>query len=208
MTPLVDYLIAHRGAPAVSGTLYDYVLAGDGVYLGAENSHLYARVPVATGSVRGLADVGAAFSLKHGRIPHSMWDAISCRCLLDTADHREVMLAVSWSQRGYELTLPPQSGTASEVSYTPQPDTLLQAHSHHCLPAYFSETDNSDEQGLGLYGVLGKLDTSCPEVAVRLGAYGHFLPLAWEWVFEGDRQPFRDVHFDCSQTSEQGVRLQ
>jgi hypothetical protein len=61
------------------------------------------------------------------------------------------------------------------------------------MGAYFSRTDDADEQGLGLYAVVGRLDTDRPEVVLRAGCYGHFLPLPWEAVFEGERLPFRDM---------------
>ena len=44
--------------------------------------------------------------------------------------------------------------------------------------------------------MIGRLGTERPEVALRVGVYGYFLPVPWEAVFEGDRGPFRDVHFD------------
>lgn len=61
-----------------------------------------------------------------------------------------------------------------------------------------SRTDDADEQGLRLYGVVGHLDAERPEVALRIGAYGHFLPVPWEMVFQGERDPFRDVQFDAT----------
>ena len=35
-----------------------------------------------------------------------------------------------------------------------------------------------------------------PEVALRVGVYGAFIPVPWEDVFEGGRGEFRDAHFD------------
>jgi hypothetical protein len=43
------------------------------------------------------------------------------------------------------------------------------------------------------YAVVGRLDAEWPEVALRVGACGYFLPLPWESVFEGERGPFRDM---------------
>ena len=80
--------------------------------------------------------------------------------------------------------------------YRPPRDALLQIHSHGAYPAYFSATDDADEQGFGLYGVVGRLGSERPEVALRVGVYGYFLPVPLEAVFEGDRGRFRDVHFD------------
>lgn len=47
-------------------------------------------------------------------------------------------------------------------------------------------TDDADEQGFGLFGVLGRLNQGRPEVSLRVGIYGYFFPLPWGAVFDGD----------------------
>ena len=66
---MVEYLVARDGVPFRKGLAFDYVLAGDGVYLAAENDDLQVRVPVADCNVRGLPPVYPACNLKHGRLP-------------------------------------------------------------------------------------------------------------------------------------------
>jgi PRTRC genetic system protein A len=60
----------------------------------------------------------------------------------------------------------------------------MDIHSHGHMKAWFSGTDNTDEQGLRLYMVVGRLDTLLPEVELRLGVYGYFIPLSVEDVFD------------------------
>ena len=62
MGPLVDYLIARDGLPARRGLAYDYVVAGDGLFVVAENRFFAVRVPVATATVRGLPPNDPSFS--------------------------------------------------------------------------------------------------------------------------------------------------
>ena len=97
---------------------------------------------------------------------------------------------------GYRLVLPAQAVGPVQVVYRPLDHIVLEIHSHHRYPARFSATDDADEQRLCLYGVLGRLDRARPEVALRVGAYGHFLPVPWETVFAGDRGAFRDASFE------------
>ncbi len=59
--------MAREGVPERRGTLFDYVLAGDGVWLQTENERLRARVPVAMGRVRGLEPLGGVLELEHGK---------------------------------------------------------------------------------------------------------------------------------------------
>lgn len=201
--PLVDYLLARTGLPPRSGLAYDYVLARDGLYVVAGNAHLAVRVPVARCLVRGLAPVHAACTLRHGRLPAALWDeVVRVARLSATIGHETLLAVVHEPPCGYRLLRPPQVAGATRVVYRPSAGTVLEIHSHHCMPAYFSRTDDADEQGLRLYGVLGRLDGARPEVALRVGAYGHYLPLPWEAVFAGERGRVRDVHCDGPEESD------
>jgi PRTRC genetic system protein A len=191
---LVDYLVARNGPPPRCGLAYDYVLGGDGLYVVAENRYLAVRVPVALAVVRGLPPIYALLTLKAGRLPQGLWGrivAVAC-----ARPEREVLLAVSLEPSGYRLLRPPQLAGPTRVVYRPPRDALLQLHSHGAYPARFSRTDDADEQGFGLYCVVGRLGSEQPEVALRVGVYGYFLPVPWEAVFAGDRGPFRDVGCD------------
>jgi len=194
---MVEYLVARDGVPFRKGLAFDYVLAGDGVYVAATNDALDVRVPIADCEVRGLPLVYPTCNLKHGRLPRWIWAAIVWAAHVGYTGGREVLLAVTFDpNRGYRLTVPPQVAGPECVVYRPPTDAVLEIHSHGPHPAVFSTTDNRDELGLRLYGVVGRLGTERPEVSLRVGAYGHFLPVAWDSVFEGDRAPFRDVNFD------------
>jgi hypothetical protein len=194
---VVDYLVARHGPPPPAGIAYDYVLGGDGLFVAAGSPLLRVRVPLARCAVRGLPPLYAACALTHGRVPLALWDAIAAAAARAHAAGREVLLAVRHEPgAGYRLVCPPQVGAADRVVYRRLPDTLLEVHSHGPLAARFSPRDDADEQRLGLYGVLGGLDGPRPEVRLRAGAFGYFLPLPWEAVFAGDpadRSPFRDA---------------
>ena len=58
-------------------------------------------------------------------------------------------------------------------------------HSHNTMPAVFSGTDNADEKETRLYAVAGRLNRTFPEITVRAGCAGKFIPLNPEDVFEG-----------------------
>ena len=81
--------------------------------------------------------------------------------------------------------VPEQAGTASSLSYRPPAGVVAEFHSHGKTRAFFSGTDDRDEQGFRIYGVVGKLDTPWPELRLRVGVYGHFAPVKWSQVFDG-----------------------
>lgn len=220
----VEYLFARGGVPERRGTLFDYVLAGDGVWLQTENERLWARVPVATGSVRGLEPLGGVLELEHGRIPQRVWEE-AVQLLYVGGEERweyqhdagrpreraayvhpvEAMVAIRWEAGMYRVVKPRQEAGGTHVCYEPVPGAVVELHSHHRMRAYFSPQDDSDEQGLGVYGVIGRLHTERPEVVLRLGAYGYWLELPWGDVFEGEHAPFRDARFDERLQEEQAA---
>lgn len=190
---MVEYLVARDGVPPRRGLAFDYLLAGDGLYLVAENDDLQVRVPIARCEVRGLPLVYPACNLRHGRLPQWMWDAIVWAAHVGYMRGREVLLAVVFDASvGYRLTVPTQIAGPERVVYRPLASAVLEIHSHGPHSAIFSSTDDHDELGLRLYGVIGRLGTDRPEVALRAGAYGHYLSVPWETVFDGHIGPFHD----------------
>ena len=188
----VGYLVNHRdGLTGSHGIGFDYVLGAGGVYVQSESANLTARVLVAPCEVRGLASVTEKVELAHGPIPARLFE-IGLRWFQDDP-HTERFFAVRWDGRAYRLVVPQQEGTASSLKYTPPPGVVAEFHSHGSSRAFFSKTDDGDEQGFRVYGVVGRLDTPEPELSLRVGVYGHFAPLDWPQVFDGPHPGVRLV---------------
>ena len=180
----VGYLINHTtGLAGVQGIGYDYVLGSGGVYVQSRSAHLTARVPVASCVVRGLAPVAEKVLLSHGPIPAHLFE-LGLRWFQDAPD-TERFFAVRWDGDAYRLVVPPQAGTETSLAYLPPAGVVAEFHSHGSSRAFFSSTDDRDEQGFRIYGVVGRLDTALPELSLRMGVYGHFAPLDWTQVFSG-----------------------
>lgn len=180
----MGHIIAAWPEPmGAQGSGYDYVLARDGVYVQSENDRLTARVMVAAADVRGLNPVDTTLRLRHGPIPASLLDLAISWML--TTPYRESMFGIRWQGRGYELVMPEQNGAAASLEYRPMPGLVAEFHSHGTLDAFFSRTDDADEQGFRIYGVAGRLDQPRPTVVARVGVYGHFGPLEWPSAFSG-----------------------
>ena len=180
----VGYLVNHpAGLAGVQGIGYDYVLGSGGVYVQSQSADLVARVMVAPGEVRGLAPVDEKVALPHGPIPASLFEK-GLRWFQDAPD-TERLFAVRWDGRAYRLVVPAQAGTASSLAYRPPAGVVAEFHSHGSSRAFFSATDDRDEQGFRIYGVVGRLDAPLPKLRLRVGVYGHFAPVDWPQVFGG-----------------------
>ena len=179
----VGYLVNHpAGLSGSQGIGYDYVLAAGGLYVQSESAHLTARVLVASANVRGLPAVSEKVELAKGPIPAHVFE-LGLAWMLAAPD-TERFFAIRWDGYAYRLVVPPQEGTGSSLSYLPPGGVIAEFHSHASHRAFFSATDDGDEQGFRIYGVVGRLDTPAPELTLRLGIYGHFAPLRWAQVFD------------------------
>jgi PRTRC genetic system protein A len=190
---LVGYLVARDGVPTRSGRAYDHVMAGGGLYLCTANEWLELRVPVARCRIRGLAPVYSACNLLCNRIHGTIWETVLNCLQLAYFAGVELLAGVRHDGNQYQLVLPQQTVAPWQVHYEPRDDLVLEIHSHRDGAAQFSVTDTADEQRLRIYGVVGGLDRARPEVALRAGAYGYFIPVAWTSVFDGDPTRVVDV---------------
>ena len=195
----VGYLVNHLGGLAGDqGIGFDYVLGSGGVYVQSQSTDLVAWVVVAPGSIRGLGPVTEKVKLAHGPIPAHLFEL--GLAWFEAEPHIERYFAVRWDGGAYRVVVPEQNGTASSLTYRPPAGVVAELHSHGSSRAFFSTTDNEDEQGFRVYGVAGRLDTPQPELSLRVGVYGHFAPVDWSQVFGGpapgvrlaDKEPDRD----------------
>ncbi len=171
------------GLAGSQGIGFDYVLGAGGLYVQSESPHLTARVLVAPAEVRGLAPVSEKLTLAHGPIPAHVFE-LGLDWMLAASD-TERFFAIGWDGDAHRLVVPPQEGSSASLTYQPTAGVVAEFHSHGKHRAFFSSTDDRDEQGFRVYGVVGRVDTPEPELTLRLGIYGHFAPLHWSQIFDG-----------------------
>lgn len=199
MFNLVGYLLNQSGGPPLDhgGIAYNYILAGNGLFVQADNAHITARVTVVAAEVRGgPPPMYPLLTLKHGRIPQRLFD-LALSVMLASPD-KERYVGIRWSD-GYQLYVPEQEGAGASVTYQTADDVVVELHSHPDMPARFSGIDNKDEQGFKVYGVIGRelvdatsLGSSHREFALggtcinlRVGVYGYYMPVKWSDIFDG-----------------------
>ncbi|MDP2661340.1 MAG: Mov34/MPN/PAD-1 family protein [Dehalococcoidia bacterium] len=178
------------------GSFYQYVLAGNGLFVEGGNDLLWARVLVAEAEVRALEPLEPGLELKHGKVSDAM--GLNIIGLLLHSDV-ELYLAVLHGRLGYELHRPSQEQGPTHTRYErPQGRVLFEVHSHPKMKAFFSMTDTQDEQGLGVYGVMGD-HAGRPALRLRVGVYGYFAPVRWGQVFES---PLPDPFVDYGEVND------
>ena len=181
MRPVGYLLNTEGGLAGEPGLFYNYILAGNGLFLEAENPLLRARVHLAEARVRGLRPLEPCLELRHGRVPGHLL-TLAVNTMLTSPD-REMYAAITWEADRYRILVPGQERDRGHVTYEPTAGTLVGIHSHGHMGAFFSSTDDQDEQGLLAAVVLGHLETLLPQARARLCVYGYFAPVRLAEVF-------------------------
>ena len=187
--------------PATNALAYQYIMAGNGIFVRAETCFFTALLPVTACTVRGLPLLHSRFRLLVPRIPGHLLDTVLAdarRARRPGNSLNEVLYQFHHHVRAVQVKKPPQQTTPTSITThvtTAAHDAagiICDLHSHGNMCAFFSQTDNADEQGARFYAVIGRLD-SAPEMRLRVGVYGYWLPLPLTAVFTANG-PFKDLH--------------
>lgn len=187
-------------------TLYDYVLAEQGLIKRVENNIasadcLLAPVEVPLIGLRLQTYRLQPLRFKLPRIPGRLLQEVldDARSNLDL----EFMYHYAFDPLlgTWQVSRPEQQQTRTRVGYSYEDPgkIILDLHSHNTMGAFFSLTDDRDEQGGRLYAVMGRLDRPQPELVVRLGMYGTWLYNVPGLALFDDLGPFVDGYVTAGQ---------
>jgi len=213
MFNLLNHTIARVGQPLPPLTAgIDWVLAANGLFKRAANTALTACIQVQSWKFRipGLANLMPSVCWKHypQRLP-SAWLGIliqearkACQQQSGVTVPQEKQWFVVWRDGKVRMIAPAaQIGTATEVRYAmPQEPVLLDIHSHHWLKAYFSPTDDRDDDGLSVSMVIGRIFEQQPEAVARVNVYGHRQLIPLSLLFDASSHIKESLHVEADQS--------
>jgi len=175
--------------------------------LHAEREELEVHFPIAQAEIRGLTASEPVFNFKPPPVPWDMVSEIWRESHHYGSEGLETLFHLIWSpvypwDDGWELVAPEQTRSAARCR--PLDDgpgssharALIEIHSHHSMAARFSSTDDTDETGFRLYGVIGRL-SEAPEIRLRVGVYGYHWEVPASWALE-----LPDGLRDCNEIGE------
>jgi hypothetical protein len=192
---LVNYRIAYPSVPLppIEANLYEYILAENGVFVRGERREFAALLPIKACEIRGLAGLEPHVELRVPCVPSSLLLMMLDRSrkardsngfLIEILFHLWVDEAGAWQletpeqSQGFARAKPIDDSPTSSYAHA-----LLEVHSHAELPARFSSTDDGDELGFRLFGVLGDV-LKHPQLRVRVGLYGYRWEMPAQDIFE------------------------
>ncbi len=199
---MIKYIIHKEPTlPPFDVMAYEYIFASNGTFLRAENRFMEAIIPILEApqsTVRGLHMLSASIALKVPPIPASVLQDIlvdARKMRTDTDQLNEVLYRFHYDGIRVRIERPSQDTTPVSVEAMGDggADVILEIHSHGNMRAFWSSTDDADEKGFRIYGVIGRLDSDAPEIRLRVGVYGYLYPIDQDVIFSDTNQsPFKD----------------
>lgn len=194
---LIDYVMAREPTlPPLRAGLYDYVLAGNGVFVRSERDELKAVIPVAECTVQGLPYIESCVELTLPHVPVELTRALLTQARQERDEKGrmlEVMYHLTWEQAAqrWQMVKPAQRQTAVSVqptgpfSGTSYETYLIEVHSHHTLDCHdFSSVDDESEAGtFRLFGLLVDIFNR-PRLRLRVNVFGHRWEIPASLVFD------------------------
>jgi len=192
---LVGYRIAYPGTPLppIEASLYEYVMAGNGIFLRGARREFQAQFCISPCTLRGLAYLEPSLQLKAPRVPREIVTEMLRRARAARDAKREpceIVFHLELGETGvWQCHVPNQA--QSPMRAKPSDDSpsssyaraCIEVHSHVDMHARFSSLDDQDEQGFRVYAVLGCISTRAV-MRVRVGMYGYRHDIPANWVFD------------------------
>jgi hypothetical protein len=192
---LVQYHIAKPGIPLppIQAALYEYILAGNGIFIRGARREFQAQFCIEPCEIRGLANLEASLQLNAPHVPREIVTEMLLRArMARDADGRpcEIVFHLELDEaRVWHCLVPSQAQeTARAKPADDSPSSsyaraCIEVHSHVDMCARFSSLDDQDEVGFRVYAILGCISTRAV-MRVRVGMYGYRCDIPANWVFD------------------------
>lgn len=215
MCPNLIKYVTHTQStlPPITALAYSYIMASNGIFLRAENRFVKVLIPIVPAkpsTVRGLFPLSPFIKLKMPPMPISLLGDLladarqmrSCSGQLNEVLYRFHYDGQNVRRAGMPVRVnrPEQDTSITSVKTNGDggSDVILELHSHGNMRAFWSETDNRDEQGFRIYGVIGRLDSNTPQMRIRVGVHGYHYPITQDVIFsDPNHSPFIDLEKDA-----------
>jgi PRTRC genetic system protein A len=177
--------------PEYGPYLYEYVIAGNGVFVRACRPGLEALIPVKVFGIAGWKNVMPYVRLS-SRVPVQLIRRALASSVEALPNEALFWFALDEQSNAWTIYRPRQIRTPTSVRPVDPEDpygaiALVDLHSHNVMRPFFSTTDDRDETGLRIYAVIGSINVHSnrpPRIRVRVGIFGHTYPVPASGVYE------------------------
>ena len=190
----VEHKIASAQTEAITAVMFEYLLAGNGVFIRAKRREFSVCLPVCRAPVKGLPDVKSGIVWHKPRIPGFIWQQVLENARQEGSDagyFREDVYVVFWhdgtSQWCWKNIGKERSWARAlaDDSLSEYRDACIELHTHPEGVMHFSKSDDCDEKGkFRIFGILIDVHTSNPKIRFRCGVYDYFAQIPAGYISE------------------------
>lgn len=189
---LVGYRIAVSENDPIDAPLYEYFLAGNGLFVCAKRREFAVSLPLSIQKISGLPNAPVGISWTRPRIPASLWQQVllHARQMHSSSSFKEEVYLIYWDKviGSWQWRA---SGRESNWASTIADDTLpeyaeccIELHTHPPGALNFSGADDADELGkFRIFAILIDVHDK-PKIRFRCGVYDHLIQIPAVWVGE------------------------
>jgi hypothetical protein len=187
---LVGHSIAASENDPIDAALFEYLLAGNGLFVRARRREYTVSLPLTVQRISGLPKAAVGIEWRKPPIAASLWQEIlsHARQNNQSSDFREEVyliywdsVAGSWQWRasGREHTW---ASTVADDTLPEYADCCIELHTHPPGALHFSRADDRDELGkFRIFAILIDIHDKA-KIRFRCGVYDHLIPIPAVWV--------------------------
>lgn len=189
---LVGHRIAESENDPINAALFEYLLAGNGLFVRAKRTEFAVSLPLTVQRISGLPKASIGISWTRPRIAASLWQEVLSHAQNEhtsTSFKEEVYLiywdnlreAWQWRASGRKNTW---ASTVADDTLPEYADCCFELHTHPPGALNFSRADDRDELGkFRIFAILIDVHDK-PKIRFRCGVYHHLVPIPAAWVGE------------------------
>lgn len=187
---LVGHKIAAGENDPINAALFEYLLAGNGLFVRACRREFTVSLPLTVQRISGLPKAAVGIEWRKPPIPASLWNEILSHAQRNhqSSSFKEEVYLIYWDSVAGSWQFK-ASGLENSWASTVADDTLpeyadccIELHTHPPGALHFSRADDRDELGkFRIFAILIDIHGK-PKMRFRCGVYDHLVPIPAAWV--------------------------
>lgn len=160
-----------------------YLWAGNGIFRSVSRTEFNATITHRLVTTPGLTELLPGFELLVPQVPQDKVKSIIDR--INQHPDLEQLFYLYWQGTAWEVIRPEQECTSTScisLEQYPEP-AAIEIHSHGSMGAFFSSTDDREENGCRISTVIGRNNNQL-EIISRVCAHGLFLNVSSDRIYQ------------------------
>ncbi len=189
----VEHKIASADSEAITAVMFEYLMAGNGLFIRAKRREFSVCLPVCREAIKGLPEAKSGIVWHKPKIPSFIWRQIleNARSGSDTRNFLEDVYVVFWHEANGQwcwkniVRERSWARTIADDTLSEYGEACIELHTHPDGAIHFSRADDRDESGkFRIFGILTDVHSELPKIRFRCGVYDYFAQIPTDYISE------------------------